>query len=30
MSTREVFLLTSFRERALSAASQAGLVNRPQ
>ena len=27
LSTREVFLLTSFRERALSAASQAGLVN---
>ena len=26
-STKEVFLLTSFRERALSAASQAGLVN---
>ncbi|MGH3428732.1 MAG: MFS transporter [Mycobacteriales bacterium] len=27
LSTREVFLLTSFRERALSAASQAGMVN---
>jgi MFS family permease len=27
MSTRQVFLLTSFRERALSASSQAGLVN---
>ncbi|MHB8464357.1 MAG: MFS transporter [Acidimicrobiales bacterium] len=27
LSTREVFLLTSFSERALSAASQAGLVN---
>jgi MFS family permease len=27
MSTREVFMLTSFRERALSACSQAGLVN---
>jgi len=27
LATREVFLLTSFRERALSAASQAGLVN---
>src|SRR5438552_4425888 len=27
LSTREVFLLTSFRERALSACSQAGLVN---
>jgi MFS family permease len=27
LSTREVFLLTSFRERALSSASQAGLVN---
>jgi len=27
LSTREVFILTSFRERALSAASQAGLVN---
>jgi MFS family permease len=27
LSTREVFLLTSFREKALSAASQAGLVN---
>jgi MFS family permease len=27
LSTREVFVLTSFRERALSAASQAGLVN---
>lgn len=27
LSTREVFLLTSFKERALSAASQAGLVN---
>ncbi|HET7489087.1 MAG TPA: MFS transporter [Acidimicrobiales bacterium] len=26
-STRDVFVLTSFRERALSAASQAGLVN---
>jgi cysteine sulfinate desulfinase/cysteine desulfurase-like protein/predicted MFS family arabinose efflux permease len=27
LSTRQVFVLTSFRERALSAASQAGLVN---
>jgi MFS family permease len=27
MSTKEVFLLTSFKERALSAASQAGMVN---
>jgi MFS family permease len=27
LTTREVFLLTSFRERALSAASQAGMVN---
>ncbi len=27
LSTRDVFLLTSFRERALSAASQAGMVN---
>ncbi len=27
LSTREVFLLTSFRERALSSCSQAGLVN---
>jgi len=27
LSTREVFALTSYRERALSAASQAGLVN---
>ena len=27
LSTREIFLLTSVRERALSAASQAGLVN---
>lgn len=27
MTTREVFVLTSFRERALSAAAQAGLVN---
>jgi MFS family permease len=27
LSTREIFVLTSFRERALSAASQAGLVN---
>src|SRR5439155_10988074 len=27
LSTREVFLLTSFRERALSACSQAGMVN---
>jgi MFS family permease len=27
LTTRQVFLLTSFRERALSAASQAGLVN---
>ncbi len=27
LSTREVFVLTSFRERALSSASQAGLVN---
>src|SRR5438270_4571110 len=27
LSTREVFLLTSFKERALSAASQAGMVN---
>jgi MFS family permease len=27
LSSREVFILTSFRERALSAASQAGLVN---
>jgi MFS family permease len=27
LSTRDVFLLTSFRERALSATSQAGLVN---
>ena len=27
LSTREVFLLTSFREKALSAASQAGMVN---
>ncbi|MGH7686250.1 MAG: MFS transporter [Candidatus Dormibacteria bacterium] len=27
LSTRQVFLLTSFRERALSAVSQAGLVN---
>jgi len=27
LSTREVFLLTSFKENALSAASQAGLVN---
>jgi MFS family permease len=27
LSTREVFFLTSFRERALSACSQAGLVN---
>jgi MFS family permease len=27
LTTREVFVLTSFRERALSAASQAGLVN---
>ena len=27
MSTREVFVLTSFRERALSSCSQAGLVN---
>jgi MFS family permease len=27
LSTREVFLLTSFKERALSSASQAGLVN---
>jgi MFS family permease len=27
LSTREVFTLTSFRERALSAASQAGMVN---
>jgi Major Facilitator Superfamily len=27
LSTRDVFVLTSFRERALSAASQAGLVN---
>jgi MFS family permease len=27
LSTRDVFLLTSFRERALSACSQAGLVN---
>ena len=27
LSTREVFLLTSFKEKALSAASQAGLVN---
>jgi len=27
MSTRQVFILTSFRERALSACSQAGLVN---
>ena len=27
LSTREVFLLTSFRDRALSSASQAGLVN---
>jgi MFS family permease len=27
MSTRKVFVLTSFRERALSAVSQAGLVN---
>jgi MFS family permease len=27
LTTREIFILTSFRERALSAASQAGLVN---
>ena len=27
LSTKEVFLLTSFKERALSAASQAGMVN---
>ena len=27
LSTRDVFMLTSFRERALSAASQAGMVN---
>jgi len=27
LSTREIFMLTSFREKALSAASQAGLVN---
>src|SRR5204863_1757145 len=27
LDTRQVFLLTSFREKALSAASQAGLVN---
>lgn len=27
LSTRDVFILTSFRERALSAASQAGMVN---
>src|SRR5207245_195093 len=27
LSTREVFVLTSFKERALSAASQAGMVN---
>jgi MFS family permease len=27
MSTREVFALTSYRERALSAASQAGMIN---
>jgi MFS family permease len=27
LSTREIFVLTSFRERALSACSQAGLVN---
>lgn len=27
LSTREVFMLTSFRERALSAVSQAGMVN---
>jgi len=27
LTTREVFVLTSFRERALSAASQAGMVN---
>jgi MFS family permease len=27
LSTRDVFVLTSFRERALSAASQAGMVN---
>lgn len=27
LSTKDIFLLTSFRERALSAASQAGLVN---
>jgi MFS family permease len=27
LSTRQVFMLTSFRERALSASSQAGLVN---
>jgi MFS family permease len=27
MTTREIFVLTSFREKALSAASQAGLVN---
>jgi MFS family permease len=27
LTTREIFVLTSFRERALSAASQAGLVN---
>src|SRR5207253_8720579 len=27
ISTRQVFLLTSFKERALSAASQAGMVN---
>jgi MFS family permease len=27
LTTREIFLLTSFREKALSAASQAGLVN---
>jgi MFS family permease len=27
LTTREVFLLTSFKERALSAASQAGMVN---
>ena len=27
LSTREVFLLTSFKEKALSAASQAGMVN---
>jgi hypothetical protein len=27
LSTRQVFLLTSFKEKALSAASQAGMVN---